>query len=160
MEYIIKNRIDELISKEIIAMGNEKDGTNKEAIRTQLELYRSIKNELTKEEKKTGKEITPEEELKILLKMKSQREDSWKQYKDAGRWDLANKENIEAELLSNIIPTQPTDDDIRSFTAEVINIMYGGKCTMKDMKNILTEVNKKYPSVSGKIVSEVVKSHC
>ena len=31
---------------------------------------------------------------------------------------------------------------------------------MKDMKNILSEVQKVYPTANGKIISQVVKSHC
>ena len=35
-----------------------------------------------------------------------------------------------------------------------------GTVTMKDMKNILAEVQKVYPTANGKIISQVVKSHC
>jgi hypothetical protein len=31
--------------------------------------------------------------------------------------------------------------------------------SMKDMKNILTMVQKTYPTANGKIVSEIVKKH-
>lgn len=159
MEYIIKDKIDELISKGIVAFGTEKDETTKEAIRVKLELHRAIKTEFKKIEGRTGKEITPEEELKILVDMKSKREEAWNIYKDAGRWDLANKENMETEILSHIIPAMPTEDDIKNYTEEVIQQQFGGKCTMKDMKVILGEVKKKYPFANGGVVSQVVKLH-
>jgi len=159
MEYVIKDKIDELISKGITAFGTEKDETAKEAIRVKLELHRAIKTEFKKIEGRTGKEITPEEEIKILVDMKSKREEAWNIYKNAGRWDLANKENMEAEILSHIIPEMPTEDDIKDYAEEVIQQQFGGKCTMKDMKVILAEVKKKYPFASGGVVSQVVKLH-
>ena len=159
MEYVIKDKIDELISKGITAFGTEKDETAKESIRVKLELHRAIKTEFKKIEGRTGKEITPEEEIKILVDMKSKREEAWNIYKNAGRWDLANKENMEAEILSHIIPAMPTEEDIKNYTEEVIQQQFGGKCTMKDMKVILAEVKKKYPFASGGVVSQVVKLH-
>jgi uncharacterized protein YqeY len=160
MEYIIKNKIEELIAKGIVEYGNSSlDESTRDSIRIKLELHRAIKNELTKAEKKNGKEITPEEELKILLGMKAQREESWKIYKDAGRWDLANKENMEAEIISHILPVLPTNEDIELYTKGVIELHYNGKCEMKNMKDILAEVKKKYPSADGKIVSSVVKQY-
>lgn len=159
MEYVIKDKIDELISKGITAFGTEKDEATKEAIRVKLELHRAIKTEFKKIEGRTGKEITPEEEIKILVDMKSKREEAWNIYKNAGRWDLANKENMEAEILSRIIPEMPTEDDIKNYAEEVIQQQFGGKCTMKDMKVILAEVKKKYPFARGGVVSQVVKLH-
>lgn len=159
MDYIIKDRLDELIVKGIVAYGSENDKAIRDSIRLKLELHRSIKNEFTKKEKERGKEMTPDEELNILLKMKTQREDSWQQYRNAGRWDLANKENVEAELLSHIIPAQPTDEDIELYTEGIIQMQYDGKCTMKDIKVILAEVKKKYPAASGSVISNVVKKH-
>ena len=160
MEYIIKNKIDELIAKGIMEYGNDKlDAETREAIRIKLELHRAIKTEFKKIEGRTGKEITPEEELNILLGMKTQREESWKIYKDAGRWDLANKENMEAEMLSHILPALPTDEDIEMYTKGIIELHYNGKCEMRNMKDILAEVKKKYPSADGKLVSSVVKQY-
>ena len=159
MNYIVKDKIDELISKGIVALGAEKDETTKEAIRIKLELHRAIKTEFKKIEGRTGKEITPAEEMDILIKMKNSREQAWEIYKNAGRWDLANKENMEAEMLSNILPVLPTEEDIISYTTEVIETVYGGKCAMKDMKDIITEVKKKYPSADGSTISIVVRKY-
>lgn len=159
MEYIIKDKIDELISKGIVAFGTEKDETTKEAIRIKLELHRAIKTEFKKIEGRTGKEITPAEEMNILVKMKADREEAWNIYKNAGRWDMANKENMEAEILSKIIPNLPTEEDIVMYTKGIIELHYNGKCEMRNMKDILAEVKKKYPSADGKIVSSVVKQY-
>ncbi len=159
MEYIIKNRIDELISNAMMAFGTEKDETTKEAIRIELELYRAIKTEFKKMEGRTGKEITTKEEFDILLNMKIQREESWNIYKNAGRWDLANKENMEVEMLSRILPSLPTTEDIVEYIKEIIKERYNNKCVMRDIKDILAETKKKYPSADGGIVSSVVKQY-
>lgn len=103
-----------------------------------------------------GKEMTDADELKILLKMKAQREDSINQYKAGGREDLVESETAELNALLKFIPAQPTDEEIESYTKEIASKIEG--LSMKDMKNVLAKVQEKYPTANGKIVSQVVKS--
>lgn len=128
---------------------------------SRLEVIRSIKTTFTNWEKANpGVELTEAEEVKILLKMKTQREDSINQYKSAGRMDLVEKETNELTILNEYIPKQPTDEDIAELTKKVIakfESTNNRKVEMRDMKSILTEVQKTYPSANGKIVSMIVK---
>jgi uncharacterized protein YqeY len=125
-----------------------------------LEVIRSIKTAFTNFEKE-GKELTDADESKILLKMVSQREDSIEQYNKGARYDLAEKEQNELNILKEYVPKQPTDEEITNLTKGVIaafETQNGRKVEMRDMKTILAEVQKTYPSANGKIVSSVVKS--
>ena len=106
---------------------------------------------------KSGEEYTEASELKMLLKMKASIDDSIKQFTEGGRTDLAEKEQKGLEILQEFLPKEASEVDIKTYTNEVIDGL-DHPVSMKDMKNILAEVQKKYPTANGKIVSEVVKS--
>lgn len=127
---------------------------------TRLEVVRSIKTAFTNFEKE-GKELTDGDEVKLLLKMFTQREDSIAQYFKAGRQDLVDKETAELNILKEFVPKQPSDDEIAAYTKDVImrfETTNNRSVEMRDMKSILSTVQERYPTANGKIVSTVVKS--
>lgn len=140
---------------------NEIDKLIADAMKSQdavkLKTLRMIKSEFVKKEK-DGIVLTDVVESNILTKMVSQREDAIAQFKSANRTDLVESEALELEVLKSLAPKQATDEEIISETETIIANME--TVSMKDMKNILAEVQKKYPTASGKIVSQVVKAHC
>lgn len=148
---MIKNELDGMIASAM------KNGDTLK-LNTLRSIKASIKNFETAE---NGHQVTESDELKILLKMKSQREDSINQYKAGGRDDLAESETKELECLMQFIPQQPSDDDIAKYTLECVKELLAsqGSISMKDMKSILSMVQSKYPTANGKIVSQVVKSN-
>lgn len=124
-----------------------------------LEVVRSIKTAFTNFEKE-GKELADADEIKLMNKMVSQRKDSIEQYKQGGRPDLVEKEMGELAILESFMPKQPSEEDIAELTKKVISdfeTSNGRKVEMRDMKSILAEVQKTYPSANGKVVSMVVK---
>ena len=123
-----------------------------------VNVLRLIKAELLKKEKE-GKPLDETIEANVLMKMVSQREDSINQFKQANRLDLAENEQKELDIIKEFAPKQVSDEDITIETEKVIANM-GGTVTMKDMKNILAEVQKVYPTANGKLISQIVKSHC
>lgn len=146
---MLREKLNELIKSAMLNHDN-----------VRLEVIRSIKTAFTNFEKE-GKELTDADESKILLKMVSQREDSIEQYNKGVRYDLAEKEQNELNILKEYVPKQPTDEEITNLTKGVIaafETQNGRKVEMRDMKTILAEVQKTYPSANGKIVSGVVKS--
>ena len=145
---MIRNNIDQKIS-EAMFHGN----------RTILNVLRAIKTVLVNFEKE-GKILTEADEVKLLLKMKAQREDSIEQYKAAGRHDLVDAETQELAVLETFIPAQPSDEDITklaTYTCDKL-IAENGGLSMRDMKQVLSLVQAKYPTATGKVVSQVVKS--
>lgn len=124
-----------------------------------LEVVRSIKTAFTNFEKE-GKELADADEIKLMNKMVSQRKDSIEQYKQGARPDLVEKEMGELAILESFMPKQPSEEDIAALAKKVISdfeTSNGRNVEMRDMKSILAEVQKTYPSANGKVVSMVVK---
>lgn len=142
---MLKNEIDALIQS-AMKSGDE----------ARLNTLRMIKSAMLVLEK-SGETYTDASEMKMLLKMKSSVEDSIKQFTDGGRLDLAEKEKKGLRILSEFLPKEASEDDIKDYTNEIIDGL-DHQVSMKDMKNILSEVQKKYPTANGKVVSEVVRN--
>lgn len=105
---------------------------------------------------KSGKPYTEETELNTLMKMKSQIEDSIKQYTEAKRQELVDKETFDLSVLSEFLPKQATEEEIVEITNKIIDEL-GHTPTMADMKTVLAKVKETYPTVNGGIVSKVLK---
>ena len=124
-----------------------------------LAVWRSVKTEFVKfQTSGSNAELTDEKELQIITKMVQQRKDSVEQYTKAGRADLAKAEQAELEILSSLLPNEPTEDDIHA----VIQGLAAGRetsFTMKDMRDVMTAVRAKYPTVNGGLVSNIFKTH-
>ena len=127
---------------------------------TRTSVLRAIKAAFTNFEKE-GKTLTETDEVKVLMKLKSQREDAINQFKSANRIDLVENEQNELNILMEYIPEQPTEDEIKAYAQEVIDNfkLQNSSFSMKDMKTILSKVQEKYATVNGKIVSECVKNN-
>lgn len=137
--------IDELIKNSIL---NKTKGW-------ELNVYRDIKTRITEfKTAKNAKEYTQEEELKLLNKMRRERLDSMEQYKNAGRSDLAFIESKQIEVLDKLLPTAPTEDDIK----EYITTHFPIPSPKKEMGNIIKAVKSEMPLADGKLVSNIVKS--
>lgn len=148
-------------------MRKEIDNLLKEAMlnkdKVRVEVLRAIKTAFMNwrtSADNVGKELTDADEVKILLKMKSQREDSIAQYKVVGRNDLVESETNELNVLLEYIPAQTSEEDIINVTKEIANEIKetNGSVSMKDMRTVLSKVQEKYPTANGKIVSDVLKS--
>ena len=129
-----------------------KEGSSKRA-----ESIRLVKAELLKQYK-AGKpeEYTEEKEVKTLLKLKAQIEDSIEQYTKANREELAEKERFDLSVLSEFLPKEATEEEIVEVTNKAIDEL-GRKPTMSDMKTIMARVKEAFPTANGKIISETLK---
>ncbi len=102
------------------------------------------------------RELSDDDIFKIIQKSIKQREDAAKQYKDAKRDDLYDKEVKEAELLKDYLPKQLSVDEVEKIVSDIISKL--GATGMKDMGAVMKEANSKIGSQSdGKTISEVVK---
>jgi uncharacterized protein YqeY len=90
-----------------------------------LETIRSIRALILEFEKSgTGKELNPEEEIKMLSSAAKKRKDSIEQYRNAKREDLASKEESELKIIQEYLPKQLTLEEIKEEirkAAEIIN---------------------------------------
>jgi uncharacterized protein len=125
-----------------------------------LPVYRLIKAEFLRWTKdnpsKKFDELTAN---KILKKMYDQRIESANVYKSAGRNELAETELKEAEYIQPFLLKEPDNEEVELYTAQVIETVFEGKVSMRDMKKILLLVQEEFPGASGKVVSTIVKDY-
>ena len=87
-----------------------------------LETVRGIKKSILDKESEIrakGRDaLNEDEEMAILMQLAKQRRDSIKQFTDAGRDELAEKEAKELEILEEYLPAQLSDADIEAAVDE------------------------------------------
>ena len=94
--------------------------------------------------------------LKIMQKMVKERMESFEIYKNAGREDLASKEENEANIIKEYLPQPLSNEELEIIVTEVIGSM--GVTSMKDMGKVMSAVNPKVNGrADGKVISNIVK---
>ena len=142
---MIREKIDTMIAQSM------KDGN---AQLTQV--WRAVKTEFTKyKTAKAGNELDDAVEMSIIQKMVAQRKDAYEQYKNAGRNDLAAVEEYEYKVLEELLPKEPTEDEIKETISDAVKDIETP--TMKNMKDVMNYVKAKYPTVNGGVVSKLFK---
>ena len=71
--------------------------------------------------KKEG--IKDEEIVKVLRKMKKQREDSIELYKKGGRQELSKAEEEEIKIIDSFLPKQLNDEETKKICVETIKLL-------------------------------------
>ncbi len=77
-------------------------------------------SELKKEEIDKKIELEDEQVIQILQRMIKQRKDSYTQFSDAGRDELAEKEQNEINILSDFLPEQLNEEELAVIVEQVI----------------------------------------
>lgn len=80
--------------------------------------------------------------LDILSKMIKQRRESAQTYEEAGRLELASQERDEIEIISDFMPRQLGEDEIRSAVEEVMAEL--GCEGLKDMGRTMGVLKERY----------------
>ena len=89
------------------------------------------------------KEVAKDEEIiKVLRKMKKQRQDSVELYKKGERFDLLESEEMEIKIIDSFLPKQLNEEETKKICKEVINKL--GASSIKDMGKIMGILKKKY----------------
>lgn len=134
----------------------------KEAMKTKdkvaLESLRAIKSELLLIQTKSASssELTEDEEIKLLQKLVKQRKDSAAIYKDQGRNDLAEPELAQVEVISQFLPVQMSDEEVKKVVAEIMKTV--GATSMKDMGKVMGLASAQLAGkADGKSISTAVK---
>ena len=124
---------------------------------TRLAALRAVKSELLLA-KTSGSdaELSDDEEIKLLQKLVKQRKDSAHIFQEQGREDLAEPELAQAEVLSEFLPEQMGEDEIRTIVQQVITET--GASGMKDMGKVMGRANQLMAGkAEGRIISTIVK---
>ena len=77
-------------------------------------------SELKKEEIDKRIDLEDKQVIQILQRMIKQRKDSYTQFSDAGRNELAEKEQNEINILSDFLPEQLSEEELTLIVTDVI----------------------------------------
>ena len=101
--------------------------------------------------------IKDEEIIKVLRKMKKQRQDSADLYKKGERADLLEAEETEIKIIDSFLPSQLGDQETKKICEELIKTL--GATSVKDMGKVMGSLKKKYPdSIDFSKVNIIVKN--
>lgn len=132
----------------------------KEAMRSRdkkrLATMRLIQAEIKRIEVDERTEIDDARTLAVLDKMSRQRRDSLSQYRQAGRDDLADQEQLELDIIATFLPAALSDDELQQIVSDALAST--GASGMADMGKVMAVVK---PQVQGRadmgVVSKFVK---
>ncbi|HOF07430.1 MAG TPA: GatB/YqeY domain-containing protein [Bacteroidales bacterium] len=123
-----------------------------------LDALRAIKSALllAQTEGSAKKELTEDDEIKILQRLYKQRIESAEIYNNNNRTDLADIELSQAAIIKTYLPAQLSDEEIENEVKKVINEL--NATSIKDMGKVMGVVSK---SLAGKAdnttISNIVK---
>jgi uncharacterized protein YqeY len=122
-----------------------------------LAALRAIKSELILSKTSgSASELTEADENKILQKLVKQRKDSASIFSEQNREDLATPELEQAEVISQFLPEQMSEEEVESIVSEIIS--QTGASSMKDMGKVMGMTNAKLAGkADGKTISGIVK---
>ena len=106
---------------------------------------RMFSAEIKKEEIEKKEELTDEETISIVQKMIKQRKESFSQFEQAGREELAEKEAREISILEQFLPEQLSEEEILQEVNQAI--AESGAESMQDMGKVMGLLKNK---LSGK----------
>ncbi|MDG1229689.1 MAG: GatB/YqeY domain-containing protein [SAR86 cluster bacterium] len=143
----IRHLVEEAVKSAMRERNKEKTSTLRMAL-----------SELKKEEIDRREEITNEDSIKILQRMIKQRKESKTQFLDAGRSELANKENEEILILQDFLPEQLSEEAIKIIVLEAISETQAKE--PQDMGKVMGALKSKLKGNADMgIVSKIVKEN-
>ena len=100
--------------------------------------------------------VKDSEIVKVLRKMKKQRQESADLYQKGGRQELSHLEESEIKIIDSFLPSQLSEEETKKICKEVIESL--GASSIKDMGKIMGFVKKKYSdSIDFAKVNTIVK---
>ncbi|MFN3403364.1 MAG: GatB/YqeY domain-containing protein [Cytophagaceae bacterium] len=144
----LKERIEADIKKAMLA--KEKD---------ELRALRGIKSLilLAETEKGAQAELTPEAEVKLLMKAAKQRKESAETYASQGRSDLEKIELDELAVIEKYLPKQLSEEELIERLKKIIE--ESGAKGPQDMGKVMGIATKELAGLAdGKVISFMVKS--
>ena len=123
-----------------------------------LEALRAVKAAFIIAKTETGAdEIPAEKEIQIVQKLVKQRRDSAEIYKEQNRMDLYEPEQFQAEIISQYLPEQLSEDEIKLILTKIVKEQNASG--MKDMGKVMGIANAKLAGkADGKTISILVKT--
>ena len=116
---------------------------DKSSVSTLRLILAAIKDkDIANRSEKKKEEAKDQEIIKILQKMKKQREDSINLYKKGGRQELLEAEEAEIKIINTFLPKQLSEEETKKICKEIIESK--GASSIKDMGKIMGSLKQKY----------------
>ena len=132
-------------------------GKNKNLISTLRLILAAIKERDIANRTAEKKEVVKDPEIiKVLRKMKKQRQDSVVLYKKGERRELLEAEEAEIKIIDSFLPKQLNEEETKKICKEAIESL--GASSIKDMGKIMGSLKQKYSdSIDFSKVNIIVK---
>ena len=143
--------LEERIQKDLVsAMKNRQENA--------LAALRSIKSAIQNEKTNgTYHELTDADVVGLIQKLVKQRKESMDIYSQAGRNELADKEQKEMFVLMEYVPKQLTEEEVEEKVKSII--AETGASSMKDMGKVMGLATQRMKGLAeGKTISQIVKN--
>ena len=128
----------------------------KKGEQVRLSAIRMVRAGIKNKEIELGRELKDEDVVGVITSAIKQRKDSYTQFLNGNRMDLAEKEKKEIEVLSMYLPEQMGEDEIKKRLREIISET--GAATSKDigkvMKILMPELKGK---ADGNLVNKIAR---
>lgn len=121
-----------------------------------LESLRAIKTAIMMVQTQAGaKELTLEDEIKLVQKLVKQRKDSAEIFHQQGRVDLAEPEEAQIKIIEQFLPEQLDEAAITEIVTRIIAKI--GAAGIKDMGKVMGMASKEIAGkADGKTISTIV----
>ncbi len=122
-----------------------------------LEALRAVKTAfLLAKTESSNKDLSEEQELKIVQKLVKQRRESADIYKSQNRLDLSEKEAFEADIISGYLPEQLSEAELEQELTKIIEQI--GASGPQDMGKVMGKASKELGGkAEGKAIAAKVK---
>ena len=122
------------LQKEQIKTMKAGDKKRRQVIRLMMSAIKQIEID-------SRKELSDDDIIAVLGKMLKQRRDSYTQYTDAGRNDLAEQEAFEITVIKEYLPQALSEDEVAVIIDEIITST--GAASPKDMGKVMGQLKAK-----------------
>ena len=123
-----------------------------------LATVRSIRALILEFEKSgAGRDIMQDDEIKMLTSAAKKRKESIEQFRNAGRTELAEKEEAELKIIETYLPKQLSEDEIRESVAKIAGEI--GASSKADFPKLMPAAVKALKGqADGRKIKEIVEN--
>lgn len=116
-----------------------------------LAVLRGLKSALKYRQIEAKKELSDEIAIEVISRAAKQRRESIEQFRSGGREDLASKEESELKIISEYLPSQLSEEAVRSLVATAVS-----ESGAESAKQIGLVMKLLMPKVKGKADGKLV----
>lgn len=129
--------------------------TRKAGDKAKVEVLQSIKAKLTEFiTQKNAPTLDENAAITLMQKMKKERQQDIKMFKEGNRADLINKTLFEISVLDEFIPAEATEEDVKKYLDQLATRM---EFIQKNMGLIIKDIKGTFKAVDGAMVAKLVK---